>query len=152
MYAISDMMRISLAQYVIVFLVTVVSAFFVGQDAAYTALMAGLAYAVPTTLLALFLVLPKFLTAYSPSAVAVLGGEFVKILVVVLLLGLMVGYYENLHWPDFIFTIIAVANSYFIIKDRYPWQQKPLPLLSILNITWPTWLPRIRGPLLIFLS
>ena len=38
MYAISDMMRISLAQYVIVFLVTVVSAFFVGQDAAYTAL------------------------------------------------------------------------------------------------------------------
>ena len=77
MYAISDMMRISLAQYVIVFLVTVVSAFFVGQDAAYTALMAGLAYAVPTTLLALFLVLPKFLTAYSPSAVAVLGGEFV---------------------------------------------------------------------------
>lgn len=115
MYAISDMMRISLAQYVIVFLVTVVSAFFVGQDAAYTALMAGLAYAVPTTLLALFLVLPKFLTAYSPSAVAVLGGEFVKILVVVLLLGLMVGYYENLHWPAFIFTIIAVANSYFIV-------------------------------------
>ena len=114
MYAISDMMRISLAQYVIVFLVTVVSAFFVGQDAAYTALMAGLAYAVPT-LLALFLVLPKFLTAYSPSAVAVLGGEFVKILVVVLLLGLMVGYYENLHWPAFIFTIIAVANSYFIV-------------------------------------
>ena len=111
MYAISDMMRISLAQYVIVFLVTVVSAFFVGQDAAYTALMAGLAYAVPT----LFLVLPKFLTAYSPSAVAVLGGEFVKILVVVLLLGLMVGYYENLHWPAFIFTIIAVANSYFIV-------------------------------------
>ena len=90
MYAISDMMRISLAQYVIVFLVTVVSAFFVGQDAAYTALMAGLAYAV-------------------------LGGEFVKILVVVLLLGLMVGYYENLHWPAFIFTIIAVANSYFIV-------------------------------------
>ena len=112
MYAISDMMRISLAQYVIVFLVTVVSAFFVGQDAAYTALIA---YAVPTTLLALFLVLPKFLTAYSPSAVAVLGGEFVKILVVVLLLGLMVGYYENLHWPAFIFTIIAVANSYFIV-------------------------------------
>lgn len=114
MYAISDMMRISLAQYVIVFLVTVVSAFFVGQDAAYTALFAGLAYAVPTTLLALFLVLPKFVTAYSPSAVAVLGGEFVKILVV-LLLGLMVGYYENLHWPAFIFTIIAVANSYFIV-------------------------------------
>ncbi|MFR6027929.1 MAG: ATP synthase subunit I [Sutterella wadsworthensis] len=114
MYAISDMMRISLAQYVIVFLVTVVSAFFVGQDAAYTALMAGLAYAVPTTLLA-FLVLQKFLSAYSTSAVAVLGGEFVKILVVVLLLGLMVGYYENLHWPAFIFTIIAVANSYFIV-------------------------------------
>lgn len=115
MYAISDMMRISLAQYVIVFLVTVVSAFFVGRNAAYTALMAGLAYAVPTTLLALFLVLPKFLTAYSLSAVAVLAGECVKILVVVLLLGLMVGYYENLHWPAFIITIIAVANSYFIV-------------------------------------
>lgn len=116
MYAISDMMRISLAQYVIVFLVTVVSAFFVGQDAAYTALMAGLAYAVPTTLLALFLVLPKFLTGVQPKCCAQCSeGEFVKILVVVLLLGLMVGYYENLHWPAFIFTIIAVANSYFIV-------------------------------------
>ena len=100
MYAISDMMRISLAQYVIVFLVTVVSAFFVGQDAAYT--LSLIHISEPTR-------------AYSPSAVAVLGGEFVKILVVVLLLGLMVGYYENLHWPAFIFTIIAVANSYFIV-------------------------------------
>ena len=33
MYAISDMMRVSLAQYVIVFLVAAVFAFFVGQDA-----------------------------------------------------------------------------------------------------------------------
>lgn len=115
MYAISDMMRISLAQYVIVFLVTVVSAFFVGQDAAYTSLMAGLAYAVPTTLLVLYLALPKFVKAYRLGTFAVLVGECVKILTVMALLGLIVGYYENLHWPAFIFTIIAVANSYFIV-------------------------------------
>ena len=46
MYAISDMMHTSLAQYVIVFVVSVIFAVFVGQDAAYTALMTGLAYAI----------------------------------------------------------------------------------------------------------
>ena len=114
MYAISDMMRISLAQYVIVFLVTVVSAFFVGRAAAYTALMTGLCYAIPTTLLVLYLALPKFKAVYRLGTYSVLGGECVKILTVLALLGLMVRYYENLHWPAFIFTIIAVASSYFI--------------------------------------
>ena len=115
MYAISDMMRVSLAQYVIVFLVAAVFAFFVGQDAVCTSLMAGLAYAVPSTLLALYLALPKFVTAYRHGPYAVIAGEIVKILVVVTLLGLTIRDYENLHWPAFIFTIVAVANSYFIV-------------------------------------
>ena len=115
MYAISDMMRVSLAQYVIVFLVAAVFAFFVGQDAVCTSLMAGFAYAVPSTLLALYLALPKFVTAYRHGPYAVIVGGIVKILVVAILLGLIIKDYENLHWPAFIFTIIAVANSYFIV-------------------------------------
>ena len=116
MYAISDMMRISLAQYVIVFLVTVVSAFFRRAGCSLHGTDGGARLRGPDDAPRVdFWCCRKFLTAYSPSAVAVLGGEFVKILVVVLLLGLMVGYYENLHWPAFIFTIIAVANSYFIV-------------------------------------
>lgn len=115
MYAISDMMRVSLAQYVIVFIVTACFAVFVGQAAAYTALMTGLAYAVPSTLLALYLALPKILTAYKTGPYAVLVGEFVKILVMTALLGLVIKNYENLHWPALIVTIIAVANSYFIV-------------------------------------
>lgn len=116
MYAISDMMHTSLAQYVIVFVVSVIFAVFVGQDAAYTALMTGLAYAVPATLLVLYLALPKITAAsYKIGAHAVLYGEFIKIVVVLILLGLIVTYYENLHWPAFITSIIAVANSYFIV-------------------------------------
>ncbi len=114
MYAISDMMRISLAQYVIVFLVTVVSAFFVGQDAAYTSLMAGLAYAVPTTLLVLYLALPKFVKAYRLGTFAVLVGECVKILTVILF-GTNGWVLRKPSLTAFIFTIIAVANSYFIV-------------------------------------
>ena len=116
MYAISDMMHTSLAQYVIVFVVTAIFAVFVGQDAAYTALMVGLAYAVPATLLVLYLALPKITTAsYKIGAHAVLYGEFMKIVIVLILMGLIVTYYENLHWPAFITSIIAVANSYFIV-------------------------------------
>ena len=116
MYAISDMMHTSLAQYVIVFVVSVIFAVFVGQDAAYTALMTGLAYAIPGTLLVLYLALPKIMTAwYKTGAHAVLYGEFIKIVVVLILLGLIVTNYENLHWPAFITSIIAVANSYFIV-------------------------------------
>lgn len=115
MYAISDMMRISLAQYVIVFLVTVVSAFFVGQDAAYTALMAGLAYAVPTTLLALFLVLPKFLTGVQPKCCRSARRGVCQDPGCRASFGADGRVLRKSSWPAFIFTIIAVANSYFIV-------------------------------------
>lgn len=115
MFAISDMMRVSLAQYALVALVTVVCATVGGGDAALSALIAGLAYVVPSSLLVLCLVLPRRVKSVKPRATAVLVGEFVKIFFVVALLGLAVKYYEQLNWPAVIFTIVAVANSYFIV-------------------------------------
>lgn len=50
MYAISDMMRVSLAQIVLTFLVGALFAVFVGQEAGLSALIGGGAYAFPTAL------------------------------------------------------------------------------------------------------
>lgn len=110
MYAISDMMRVSLAQIVLTFLVGALFAVFVGQEAGLSALIGGGAYAFPTALLALYLVLAGRRT---PGPVLV--GEFVKILAVLLILGLSVRYYENLHWPGLILGIVVVVNANFIV-------------------------------------
>ena len=56
MYVISDMMRVSLAQFVLTFLVAALFAVFVGQEAGVSALIGGIAYAFPTALFALYLV------------------------------------------------------------------------------------------------
>ena len=54
MYVISDMMRVSLAQFVLTFLVAALFAVFVGQEAGVSALIGGIAYAFPTALFALY--------------------------------------------------------------------------------------------------
>ncbi len=117
MFAFLDMMRVSLAQYVIVALVTMLFALFAGSNAAYSALIAGAAYAVPTSLLVLFLfVLRRFGTADSSSrAMYVLVGEVVKVLMVAAAYGLAIKFYDNLYWPAMIVSIIAVANSYLVV-------------------------------------
>lgn len=115
MYVVSDMMRVSLAQLVLVAIVTVIFAIFVGQDAAYSALIGGLAYAIPSGLLALYLVLMHQKSTIRPNPYRILIGEFLKIFMVLLILGLTVKYYENLYWPALIISIIVVANSYFIV-------------------------------------
>ena len=115
MHAVSaDMTRVTLAQYVIVIAVAALFALFAGRDAALTALLAGLAYAVPTTLLALAsrLALRK-LGAGSPAAL--LAGEFIKIFLVIALFALIIKFFDNLCWPAFIVAMIAVMNSYFIV-------------------------------------
>lgn len=115
MYAISDMMRVSLAQFVLTALVSAGFAVFVGQDAALSALIGGGAYALPTACLVLYLVLAGRRASARFNPYRVLVGEFVKILTVLLILGLGVKYYENLYWPGLIFGIIAVVNANFIV-------------------------------------
>ena len=105
MHLISDVIRVSLTQYVVVLVVTLGFVCFVGQDAGVSALLGGLGYALPSSALALSLTLPKM----------IFFGEFMKILSVILLWVLTVRYYETLHWPAFIFGVIAVVNSYFVI-------------------------------------
>lgn len=115
MYVVSDMMRVSLAQLVLVTIVTVIFAIFVGQDAAYSALIGGMAYALPSGLFVLYLVSFRYLNWFRLNSKHILIGEFLKIFMVLLILGLTVKYYENLYWPALIVSIIAVANSYFIV-------------------------------------
>lgn len=115
MYAISDMMRVSLAQFVLTFLGAALFAVFVGQEAGLSALIGGGAYAFPTALFALYLVLAGRRTPGRFNPYRVLVGEFVKILAVLLILGLSVRYYENLHWPGLILGIVVVVNANFIV-------------------------------------
>lgn len=116
MHLISDVIRVSLTQYVVVLVVTLGFVCFVGQDAGVSALLGGLSYALPSSALALSLTLPKMIKRdYKSSAYRIFFGEFMKILSVILLWVLTVRYYETLHWPAFIFGVIAVVNSYFVI-------------------------------------
>ena len=103
MYVISDMMRVSLAQFVLTFLVAALFAVFVGQEAGVSALIGGIAYAFPTALFALYLVTAGRRTSgrFSPDRV--------------LILGLSVKYYENLYWPGWILGIVVVVNANFIV-------------------------------------
>lgn len=116
MHPISDMMRVSLAQLIVTALLVAGFAIFVGQAAAVTAFLVGLAYVVPTVLLAAYIFLTRRVaTVYKDGVLSVLFGELVKLLVIIVLWVIIVRNYENLHWPAFITTIIAVANSYFIV-------------------------------------
>ncbi len=112
----SDLIRVSLTQYVVIMLVSLGFVFFVGQDAGVSALLGGLSYALPSSALAVSLILPRMIKRSAKvSAYKVFLGEFFKILMVIALWVLIVRYYEDLHWPAFIFSIIAVVNSYFVV-------------------------------------
>ena len=114
-----DIIRVSLTQYVVVLLVALGSVCFVGQDAGVSALLGGLSYAVPSSALAVSMVLPRMIKKdYKISSYKVFFGEFAKILAVIAFWVMSVRTYENLHWPAFIFPIIAVVNSYFIVLFR----------------------------------
>lgn len=114
-FVISDMMRVSLAQFLLVGLVTFCCAVFVGLNGALSALFGGGAYALASTLLALFLVLAARKSTGPVNPYWLLVGEFVKIAFVLLALGLTVAYYESLHWPSLLISIIAAVNAYFIV-------------------------------------
>ena len=115
MLSVSVIMRVLIAQYLIVFILCAGSAVFVGQDGAWTVLLTGAAYVVPSTLVSGFMALKRNGLRDRLGPWAVLIGEAVKILMVVILLGLVVGYYENLRWSLFIITLILVAYSYLLV-------------------------------------
>ena len=115
MLSVSVIMRVLIAQYLIVFILCAGSAVFVGQDGVWTVLLTGAAYVVPSTLVSGFMALKRNGLRDRLGPWAVLIGEAVKILMVVILLGLVVGYYENLRWSLFIITLILVAYSYLLV-------------------------------------
>ena len=112
MLAVSDMMRVSLAQYAMTFFSVLVSVFFFGESGAWSAAIGGLAYAVPTTLLVAVLRLRK---GAKGGAYAVLVGEFVRILAFGAVLVLAARVYEDLHWPSVLIGSVSVVSSYFVI-------------------------------------
>ncbi len=115
MFGISGIIRVLITQYVLVLILCAGSAFFVGSDGAWTALFTGLAYALPTSLLAIFLMPKTSIVRDRLGSSAILIGEFVKVLMIVIGLVLIVNYYENLRWSVFILTLITLANSYLLV-------------------------------------
>lgn len=107
------MMRVSLAQYALTFLAVLVSTLFWGLSGAVSAMIGGLAYALPTTVLIAVIALRK--RRGSAGAYTVLVGEFVRILALGAVIGLAARVYEDLHWPSVLIGIVAVVSSYFVI-------------------------------------
>lgn len=102
--------------YLQIFATMVIAAFSAllgGEDAAVSALLSGLACALPN---ALFAVNLGIFLKVSPEKAPVifLIGEFIKIIAIALLLCLVVVLYEDLIWPAVIITIIVVLNCSFL--------------------------------------
>lgn len=116
MFALSDMMRVVLAQYVVTLITALACAVLFGKAHGVSALLGGLSYAVMTTLLWLALMGVNRLRLGSvTSAMTMLLGEFVKVLCVILLLLLIAQLYADLNWPALIFSLMAAANSCFVV-------------------------------------
>lgn len=110
------MMRVVLAQYVVAVLAALIGALFFNVDAGLSALLGGLSYAFMSTLLMLFLIMGrKMKISVGAGVMAMLLGEFVKILSVILLLLAVAQQYDALNWPAFLISLIAVVNSYFVL-------------------------------------
>ena len=109
MFALSDMMRVVLAQYVVTLIAALFCTAVFGTDPGLSAFLGGFYYAAATTLHALILLgVKKLGCGVGANVVTLLFGEFVKVLCVILL-------YANLNWPALIISLMAVANSYFIL-------------------------------------
>lgn len=115
MFALSDMMRVVLAQYVVTLIAALFCTAVFGTDPGLSAFLGGFYYAAATTLHALILLGVKKLGGVGANVVTLLFGEFVKVLCVILLLFITAQLYANLNWPALIISLMAVANSYFIL-------------------------------------
>ena len=105
MFALSDMMRVVLAQYVVTLIAALFCTAVFGTDPGLSAFLGGFYYAAATTLHALILLgVKKLGCGVGANVVTLLFGEFVKAQL-----------YANLNWPALIISLMAVANSYFIL-------------------------------------
>lgn len=112
----SDMMRVVLAQYVVTLIAALFCTAVFGTDPGLSAFLGGFYYAAATTLHALILLgVKKLGCGVGANVVTLLFGEFVKVLCVILLLFITAQLYANLNWPALIISLMAVANSYFIL-------------------------------------
>lgn len=84
-----------------------------GRAAAISALLGGLSCAMPNALLVLNLKLCN-LVKPSISAVVLLVGEFIKIIVTVVLLYLVAVLYKDLVWPALIASMSVVLICSFL--------------------------------------
>lgn len=89
---------------------------FFGTDAGLSALIGGLAYALPTTFHFLAMWIAKGLRlGVGSNVLATLFGELVKVLCVILLLLIAARLYAGLNWFALIISLIAVAKSCFVL-------------------------------------
>lgn len=84
-----------------------------GRDAAISALLGGFSCAIPNGIFAVNLMVCNIVKP-SLSPAMFLVGEFIKIIVTVVLLYLVAVLYKDLVWPAMIPTIIVVLNCSFL--------------------------------------
>ncbi len=84
-----------------------------GRDAAASAFLGGFSCAIPNAVLAVNLKLCN-LVKPSLSPILLLVGEFIKIIVTVVLMYLVAVLYEGLVWPAMIATISVVLICSFL--------------------------------------
>lgn len=111
------MFRVVLAQFITSLVVAALAGAVAGEHAALTALLGALACSLPNGLFALNLALLGLMrqshsgqerSARVPGAMAILIGEFCKLLLTVGLLALIVWGYKDVVWPALIVAIGAV--------------------------------------------
>ncbi|MEG1832433.1 MAG: ATP synthase subunit I [Burkholderiaceae bacterium] len=113
------MARIVFFQFLTTLVVAIAAWLISGVPAAISALLGGAACLLPNGLFALRLALAsRQLGGTNPMTFLV--GEFVKLVVTVLLMALIATTYKDLNWLAMLVSIIAVLNSYvlaLIVKD-----------------------------------
>lgn len=111
------MRTVVVTQFAVAVLVAVIAGALGGSHAWWSALMGGLSCAVPNALFALRL----FASARKPGGATpavFFIGEFAKIFSTIALMGAVVWWYRDLHWPAFVAAVVAVLNGYLILLHR----------------------------------
>lgn len=110
------MMRVLLAQCVLTVVVSVIFWTAWGLDFGLSAFIGAMSYFVPNLLLAAQIkVIERRVGSTGGLASVVLFGELLKILVTIVFMLIAVKFFEGLSWPAFLFGLLLVLNSYFVL-------------------------------------
>lgn len=107
------MLKLVILQVIIILVLSSVAYSLIGVNDAYSLILGGLCYIIPTSLMVLFL---RFLRPYLALAGAgFLISESLKIVLAVVLMVGVVTYYPALQFLPFIFGLFAASHIVFLL-------------------------------------